>query len=89
MNKKDKHQNKNTKNVDKVNKNTKDTQNTKGDWNMEEVLDLKKYPDKIEENACEWDVIGNIFQKAIQKKGMSKEQIEDTIKQIKLEMREK
>lgn len=41
---------------------------------------------KKEDIICEWDAINDIFHKAIQKQGLSKEQIQKTTKQIKLEM---
>ncbi|HID0767935.1 TPA: hypothetical protein ACXDAZ_002464 [Clostridium botulinum] len=41
-----------------------------------------------EEEKCEWDIIADIFTNAAKKKGLTKEQVEDIIENIKQETKE-
>ncbi|MHB9924577.1 hypothetical protein [Clostridium botulinum] len=41
-----------------------------------------------EYSQCEWDIIADVFNKSIQKKGLTKEQVQDIIENIKQEIRE-
>jgi hypothetical protein len=93
----------NENNKDKQNKKKSDNGQAKndeantGDDCMENVISLNQHINNTEkyaqstivDNVCEWDVIGDIFSKAIQKKNLSKKQVNDTIKKIKLEVRGK
>lgn len=41
----------------------------------------------ISEDECQWDVIADIFNNIVKKKSFSKEQVQDMINNIKLEIR--
>ncbi|APH21067.1 hypothetical protein [Clostridium botulinum] len=41
-----------------------------------------------EEDKCEWDIIADIFTNAAKKKGLTKEQVENIIENIKQETKE-
>lgn len=52
---------------------------------MENVLRIDSYTKEIEE--CEWDSITNIFQSAIERKGLSKEEVNHISDRIIKEVR--
>ena len=55
---------------------------------MENVLRMKGYSaNEYNVNECEWDLIGNIFQKAIARKGLSKQEVNDISDRILDEVR--
>jgi hypothetical protein len=69
----------------KINEPSKNGKDETGDNKMGNFIATSaNCNNEIYENICEWDAISTIFQKAIQKKGMSKKQVKDMIKQIKL-----
>jgi len=68
----------------------------KGGDTMENVIVFDRYLNKetlshnsSEDNVCEWDVIGNIFSKAIKKQDLSKSQVDSMIAKVKSEVRDK
>lgn len=54
---------------------------------MENVLKIKDYSINEYNNECEWDLIGGIFQKAISRKGLSKQEVNDISDRILDEVR--
>lgn len=65
--------------------------NKKEDKDMERVIGLQRNSDmneyKLHDDDCEWDIIGNIFAKAIKRKGMTKRQVDEVVEKVRLEMR--
>lgn len=51
---------------------------------MKNVIDLNDYLNdhKVNSVESEWDIIGNIFSKAIGRKGLNKKQIENIIIEV-------
>jgi len=58
-----------------------------GGDNMENVLMMDKYITKSQNDECEWDIIRNICQKAIKRKGLTKEQVHETSQRLLREVR--
>lgn len=57
---------------------------------MAKIIDINKYKNKVKKNEeCEWDVISNIFSKAIDNKNLNKEQVASIIKEIEKETKNK
>lgn len=54
---------------------------------MEKVINYNMNEYKLHDDDCEWDIIGNIFAKAIKRKGMSKKQVDEVVKKVRVEMR--
>ena len=52
--------------------------------NREELL---KNQENAKSDECEWDVIRNIFQEAIKRKGLTKEQVHETSQRLLREVR--
>lgn len=55
---------------------------------MENVISMDKYIENIQSDECEWDIIRNICQKAIQRKGYTKKQVREISKKMLREVRE-
>ncbi|MDU1125154.1 MAG: hypothetical protein E7A11_07710 [Clostridium sp.] len=58
---------------------------------MENVIDLNVYLNDYKVNSVEseWDIIGNIFSKAISRKGLNEKQIENIIIEVEDEVHRK
>jgi hypothetical protein len=54
---------------------------------MENVISMDKYIENTQSDECEWDIIRNIFQKAIKRKGLTKEQVHETSQRLLREVR--
>ncbi|MDU1095807.1 MAG: hypothetical protein E7A26_15825 [Clostridioides difficile] len=63
----------------------------KGGVYMENVIDLNVYLNDYKVNSVEseWDIIGNIFSKAISRKGLNEKQIENIIIEVEDEVHRK
>lgn len=55
--------------------------------NMENVVYMDKYIEDIQSDECEWDIIRNIFQEAIKRQGLTKEQVHETSQRLLREVR--
>jgi hypothetical protein len=62
--------------------------NKDGGVSMENVISMDKYIEDTQSNECEWDIIRNICQKAIQRKGYTSQQVHEISKKILREVRE-
>ena len=71
--------------------NDKSKFNCKGKINggvcMENVITMDKYIETTQATECEWDIIQNICQKALKRKGITKDQIKETSERLLREVR--
>lgn len=56
---------------------------------MSNVLVMEKYIENSQVEECEWDIISDIFSKAIKRKGLKKEQVHEISNKILSEVRKK
>lgn len=82
---------KNNISVSKVNrvKDNTESNNRQGGDSMENVLVMDRYIENIKSEDNEWDVITNICQKAIKRKGLSQQQVHEISLRILNEVRNK
>lgn len=57
---------------------------------MVKIIDINKRRDKDKNNEeCEWDIISNIFFKAINEKNFSKNKVSDIIEEVEKDIKNK
>lgn len=56
---------------------------------MKRVIEIENYiqEHEIEDEACEWDTIANIFKNKFKELNLTKEQIQETSKKLLVEVR--
>lgn len=57
---------------------------------MAKIIDINKHRNKTKNNEeCEWDIVSNIFSKAINEKNFSKEQVSGIVEEIEKDIKNK